>query len=217
MQEFDQLAKKLLNLGDRHERTDHAYPPHRAPRRVAPRAHRRPVGRADGADRAQRRRHDRGRGGARTRHDRWPDRGNHRHGAEAVGEPAAGADRHYRLHARSAGAEGDHRRRRPRQVRARRRHRRHVALLGIESGPVGLHPRHRPERFRLQPRPRRRRLCRRGLLRAHRRRGRRPARPRSRRNPEGTAGDAVRPEHDRWRDQRRHTPTLATPSAARAT
>ena len=124
--------------------------------------------------------------------------------AEEVREPAEGADRDHRVHLRSARAEGHHRRRLARQIRARRRHRRHLAVLRLDPGAVGLHPRHRPERLRLQPRPRRWCLCRWRLLRAHSRCGRRPARPRPYRAPEGAAGHAVRSQYDRRRDQRRH-------------
>ena len=90
------------------------------------------------------------------------------------------------------------------QSHAGRQPRRRRAVLGRPLGAVGLDPRHRPGRFRVQPEPRRRRLSRRRVPGAHDRREPEPARRGPHRDPEGSAGHAVRRQHHRRRDQHRH-------------
>ncbi len=75
---------------------------------------------------------------------------------------------------------------------------------GDTFGALGLDPWHRPGRLRLQPRSGRRRLPGRCVSRAHYRCQPEPAGCGSHRNPQGSAGHAVRTQHHRWRDQYRH-------------
>ena len=117
-------------------------------------------------------------------------------------EPAGHAARHHRGHRRDDGGQE------PDQPRASRRQRaqRDAQAAGRLVRPVdlGRDPRHR--RRRLQPglRARRRHLYRRRLLSAADRRGVRPARPRSGRDPARAAGHAVGPQLRRRLDQDVH-------------
>ena len=162
---------------------------------------------------APRRHEPRGRNGRSTRPPRQPGGRSaragrpgrsSRYGAEARAERAGRTDRDLGLHRRDAPAEGPERRPRHLEPDAERQPRFGRTVLRRQLGIVRLHPRHRAGRLRVQPRPRRRRLPRWRVSRAHHRREPEPARRRPHRDPQGSAGHALRPQHHRWRDQHRH-------------